>query len=327
MIRVAIIDDYMNVAQTMADWTHVKAKCQVDVIGHPFANEDEAARLLAPYEILSTLRERTPFPRSLLSRLPNLKLICTTGSKHRTLDHDAAAQLGIIVCGSQDRPGAHQGTPELAFGHILSLARRIPLEDRRIRQGFWQSGVGITLAGKTLGIVGLGKIGSSMARIGMAFGMKVLAWSPHLTQERAQAAGARFVDKATLFQQSDFITVHLVLGESTTGIIGRADIQAMKPSAFFINTARGPLVDEGALIEALQTKRIAGVGLDVFHQEPTGPDHPLYAFEQAVLTPHLGYVVDDSFRAFYEDTVENILAYLNGAPLRVRNAGPSPRSV
>ena len=268
------------------------------------------------------MRERTPFPRSLLARLPNLKLICTTGSMHRTLDHAAAAELGILVCGSQDRPGAHQGTPELAFGHILSLARRIPLEDRRIRQGFWQSGVGITLAGKTLGIVGLGKIGSSMARIGTAFGMKILAWSPNLTQERASAAGAQLVDKSVLFQTADFITVHLVLSERTKGIIRRSDIKAMKPSAFFINTARGPLVDEAALVEALQSKSIAGVGLDVFHQEPTGLNHPLYAFEEAVLTPHLGYVVDDSFRAFYEDTVDNILAYLKGAPVRVRNSPP-----
>lgn len=322
MVRVVIIDDYMNVAQSMADWAPVKAQCQLDVIGHPFADEDEAARLLAPYEIISTLRERTPFPRSLLARLPNLKLICTTGSMHRTLDHAAAAELGILVCCSQDRPGAHQGTPELAFGHILSLARRIPMEDRRIRQGVWQSGVGITLAGKTLGIVGLGKIGSSMARIGTAFGMKLLAWSPNLTQERASAAGAQLVDKSVLFQTADFITVHLVLSERTKGIIGRSDIKAMKPSAFFINTARGPLVDEAALVEALQSKSIAGVGLDVFHQEPTGLNHPLYAFEEAVLTPHLGYVVDDSFRAFYEDTVDNILAYLKGAPVRVRNSPP-----
>ena len=320
MTRLAIIDYYMNVAQDMADWSKVRARCAVEVIDRPFRDIDDAAATLAPYEILSTLRERTAFPRELLERLPNLKLICTTGSLHRTLDHEAAADRGIIVSGSDERHGGHQGTPELAFGLMLSVARRIPYEDRRIRQGLWQSGVGVTLAGKTLGIVGLGKIGAAVCGIARAFGMNVIAWSPNLTQERAASVGAMRVDKDELFRSADFITIHLVLGERTRGLIGAHEIGLMKKRAYLINTARGPLVDENAIVDALRDKRIAGVGLDVYHQEPMGKDHPLYAFDTAVLTPHLGYVVEDSFRAFYEDTVDNILNYLDGKPSRVRNA-------
>ena len=238
---------------------------------------------------------------------------------HRTLDHAAATELGIAVSGSVDRPGGHQGTPELAFGLMISLARRIPFNDRRIRQGLWQSGVGVTLAKKTLGVVGLGKIGSTVARVAQAFGMNVIAWSPNLTDERASAVGVRRVDKDELFRSADFITVHLILGERTRGIVGRREIGLMKPTAYFINTARGPLADEDALVDALREKRIAGVGLDVYHHEPMEAGHPLYAFDTAVLTPHIGYVVEDSFRAFYEDTVENIVSWLDGKPLRLRN--------
>ncbi len=319
MTRIAIIDDTMNVAQSMADWTPLKARCTVDLIQRPFTSVDDAAQALASYEIISTLRERTPFPAELLKRLPNLKLICTTGTMHRTLDHEAATALGIVVSGSVDRPGGHQGTPELAFGLMISLARRIPFEDRRIRQGLWQSGVGVTLRGKTLGIVGLGKIGATVARIAQAFGMNVIAWSQNLTDERAQSVGVRRVEKDELFRTADFITVHLILSARTEGIIGAREISLMKKRAFLINTARGPLIDEDAIVDALREKRIAGAGLDVYHQEPMGADHPLYAFDTAVLTPHIGYVVEDSFRAFYEDTVDNILSWLDGKPLRVRN--------
>ena len=319
MRKLAIIDDYMNVAQDMADWSAVRQHCEVDVIDRPFRDVADAATTLAPYEIISTLRERTAFPRELLEKLPNLKLICTAGSLHRTLDHEAAADCGIIVCGSEERRGGHQGTPELAFGLMLSVARRIPHEDRGIRQGLWQSGVGVTLSGKTLGIVGLGKIGKIVAGIGKAFGMNVIAWSPNLTDERAAAAGARRVEKDELFSSADFITIHLVLSERTRGIVGRREIGLMKKRAYLINTARGPLADEQAIVDALREKRIAGAGLDVYHQEPMGKDHPLYALDNAVLTPHLGYVVEDSFRAFYGDTVDNILKYLVGTPARVRN--------
>lgn len=319
MTRLAIIDDTLNVALDMADWSPVQARCQVDRVESPFASIDAAVAALEPYEIISTLRERTPFPAELLRRLPNLKLVCTTGHMHRTLDHEAATELGIAVSGSVDRPGGHQGTPELAFGLMISLARRIPFNDRRIRQGLWQAGVGVTLAKKTLGVVGLGKIGSTVARVAQAFGMNVIAWSPNLTDERAAAAGVRRVEKDELFRSADFVTVHLILGERTRRIIGAREIGLMKPTAYFINTARGPLADEDALVDALRDKRIAGVGLDVYHQEPMGVDHPLYAFDTAVLTPHIGYVVEDSYRAFYEDTVENVLSWLDGKPLRLRN--------
>ena len=319
MRKLAIIDDYMNVARDMADWGPVQARCQVDLIDRPFRDIADAAETLAPYEIISTLRERTAFPRTLLEKLPNLRLICTTGSLHRTLDHDAAADCGIIVSGSDERSGGHMGTPELAFGLMIAAARRIPYDDKRIRQGHWQSGVGVTLYGKTLGIVGLGKIGKIVAGVARAFGMKVIAWSPNLTQERAAAAGATRVDKDELFRSADFITMHIVLSERTKGIVGVREFGLMKRRAYFINTSRGPLIDEAALVAALKEKRIAGAGIDVYGQEPTTADHPLFGLDNVVLTPHIGYVVEDSFRAFYEDTVDNILKYLDGGPIRVRN--------
>lgn len=317
--RVAILDDYNRVALSMADWSGVQARCDVDVIDRPLSQK-EAARVLAPYNVLCHLRERTAMPRALIEALPHLKLMTITGSMHRTLDMQAASDCGVLVSGATDRPGGGHGTPELAFGLMLALARKIVREDANIRAGKWQSSIGTVLNGKTLGIVGLGKLGARVARIGAAFGMKVIAWSPNLTPERAQAGGADLVSKDDLFAQADYVTLHIVLSDRTRGLVGAAELAAMKPTAYFINTSRGPLVDEAALIETLQARRIAGAGLDVYHHEPMGVDSPLYALDNTVLTPHLGYVVEESFRPFYEDTVEAILAWLDGEPVRVVNA-------
>lgn len=319
MTRIAILDDYNRVALDMADWSAVQARCHVDVIDRALDIPEEAARVLAPYDVLCHLRERTAMPAALIEALPNLKMMTITGSSHRTLDMQAASERGIVVCGAVDRPGGGHGTPELAFGLMLALARKIVKEDANIRAGRWQSSIGLTLNGKTLGILGLGKLGSRVARIGAAFGMKIVAWSPNLTVERAAAAGAVPVSKDELFAQSDFLSLHIVLGDRTRNIVGAAELALMKRSAYLINTSRGPLIDEAALLDCLREQRIAGAGLDVYNREPMGRDHPFYALDNTVLTPHLGYVVEESFRLYYEDTVEAILAWLDRKPIRVAN--------
>ena len=320
MTRIAILDDYNRVALDMADWSQVKKRCDVDVLDKPFATIEEAAKALAPYQVLCHLRERQPMPRALIEKLPNLKMMTITGASHRTLDLAAASERGIIVSHSVDRPGGSQGTPELTYGLMIAAIRKIALEDRRIRTGQWQSTIGFSLTGKTLGIVGLGKIGKRVADIGKAFGMNPIAWSPNLTDERAAAAGVKRVSKDELFSTADIVTFHIVLSEKTLGVAGARELGLMKRTAYLVNTSRGPLIDEAALIDTLQNKRIAGAGLDVYHKEPLGPDYPLYKLDNVVLTPHLGYVVEESFRAFYGDTVENILAWLDGKPLRIANA-------
>lgn len=318
MLRLAILDDYARVATRMADWSRVEAQCRIDVIDRALQVPDEAAAVLAPYAILCHLRERTAMPRALIERLPNLGLITITGTAHRTLDLEAAHERGIVVCHSANRPGSGQGqgTPELALGLMLDLARSISHEHQGMRAGRWQSTVGTTLWGKTLGVVGLGRIGRRVTELARAFGMSVIAWSPNLTAERAAAAGARLVAKEELFAASDFVTLHLVLGERSRGIVAAKELAAMKATAFLVNTARGPLVDEAALLDALTNRRIAGAGLDVFWHEPLAANHPIRALANVVLTPHLGYVVEESLRAFYEDTAENVAAWLAGAPIR-----------
>ncbi len=319
-LRVAILDDYNHAALKMADWSAIQQRCDVDVLDRPMQSLDDAAQTLAPYHILCHLRERQPMPRELFARLPNLKMTTITGHAHRTLDIQAASEHGVLVCHSVDRPGGSQGTPELTFGLMIAAVRKIALEDRRIRTGRWQSTIGFSLTGKTLGIVGLGKIGKRIADIGKAFGMKPIAWSPNLTEERAAAAGVPRVSKDELFSTADVVTLHIVLSDRTKNIVGAHELGLMKPTAYIINTSRGPLIEEKALIETLQQGRIAGAGLDVYHREPLGPDYPLYALDNVVLTPHLGYVVEESFRAFYTDTVENIQAFIDGEPIRVANA-------
>lgn len=321
MFRVAVLDDYAGVAPRMADWSRLAGCCDVDFFDQPVGSLREAAATLAPYHVLCHLRERTAMPRSLIEQLPELRLVTITGPVHRTLDLAAATERGVIVCNSADRAGTGQGqgTPELAIALMLALARRLVHEDGRLRSGYWQSTVGTTLWGKTLGIVGLGRVGRRVAEIGRAFGMEVIAWSPNMIAAAATAVGARLVAKDALFARSDIVSLHLVLGERSRGIVGARELGLMKPTATLINTARGPLVDEAALINALAERRIGGAGLDVYWQEPLPTDHPLLSLDNVVLTPHLGYVVEDSFKAFYEDTVDNIAAWLEARPIRVIN--------
>jgi phosphoglycerate dehydrogenase-like enzyme len=313
--RIAILDDYQHVALKMADWSRLPPECEPVVFDRNLATEDEAARALADFDVLCLLRERMPMPRTLIERLPALKLIVVTGAHNRTLDLAAAKERGITV--SHTRGGDSQyATPELAWGLILSLMRHIPQEHQRMREGGWQETVGTALHGQTLSILGLGRLGSRMASIGRAFGMEVLAWSQNLTAERAEAAGATLVAKDELFARADVLTIHLVLGERSRGLVGAAELRRMKPSAVLVNTSRGPIVDEAALIAALERPHIRGAGLDVYDREPLPPDHPLRRLGNVVLTPHLGYVTEGTYRMFYADTVEAIAAWLAGTPVR-----------
>ncbi|HEX8168583.1 MAG TPA: D-2-hydroxyacid dehydrogenase family protein [Beijerinckiaceae bacterium] len=316
MTRIAVLDDYQHVALTMADWSRLPADCKTVVFDRNLATEDEAAQALEDFDVVCLLRERMPVPGSLIARLPNLKLIVVTGAHNRTLDLAAAKARGITV--SHTRGGDSQyATPELAWGLILSLMRHIPQEHQRMRAGGWQETVGTALNGLTLSILGLGRLGTRMASIGRAFGMEVLAWSPNLTAERAAAAGAALVSKEELFERADVLTIHLVLGERSRGLVGAAELHRMKPTAVLVNTSRGPIVEEAALIAALRERRIRGAGLDVYDVEPLPPDHLLRSLDSVVLTPHLGYVTEGTYRMFYEDTVEAIAAWKAGAPVRV----------
>lgn len=318
-MKIAILDDYQHVALKMADWSGIAQRCQIDITDRPLSVPDEAARVLAPYDVICMLRERTAAPRALLEQLPNLRLLAITGLQHRTLDLAAASERGVLVCHSSAHAGAHQGTPELAFGLMLAAIRHIPQEDRNTREGRWQKTLGSQLFGRTLGLVGLGKIGRKVAKVAQAFEMNVIAWSQNLTAESAAEAGVTRVEKGELFRQSDVISLHLVLGERSRGVVGAHELSLMKPSAFIINTARGPLIDEQALIDALQARRIGGAGLDVYWQEPIPHDHPLLKLDNVVLTPHLGYVVEESYSAFYGDIVEAVTAWLDGKPIRMSN--------
>ena len=318
-MRIAILDDYQHVALKMADWSGIAKDHQIDVIDKPLAVPDQAMRVLAPYDAVCMLRERTAAPRELLANLPNLKLLAITGQQHRTLDMKAATENGILVCHSSAHAGAHQGTPELTIALMLAAIRNIPREDRAIREGLWQTSLGVQLYGRTLGLVGLGKIGRKVARVAQAFEMNVIAWSQNLTAESAAEAGVKRVEKDELFKQADIVSLHLVLSEHTQGVVGAHEFSLMKPSSLIVNTARGPLIDEAALIDALKNNRIAGAALDVYWEEPIPHDHPLLKMSNVVLTPHLGYVVEESYRAFYGDLVETVTAWLNGQPIRMSN--------
>jgi len=319
MTKIALLDDYQHVALTMADWAQVRARAEIEVFDRPLAPGGEAARILAPFDIVCHVRERMAFPRALFEALPNLKLIAITGPHHRTLDLAAASERGIVVSNTTSRSDGAHATPELAIGLMLALTRSIALEDRRMRQGLWQGTLGPVLHGKTLGVVGVGRVGGRVATLARAFGMTVIAWSPNLTAERAAEAGASFVTKDELFAASDIVSIHLVLGERSRSIVGARELALMKKGAYLVNTARGPIVDEAALLAALQTKAIAGAALDVYDREPLPAGHPLRALDNVVLTPHLGYVSVESYRVYYGDTVENIAAFLDGKPIRVVN--------
>lgn len=313
-MRVAILDDYQGVSLAMADWASLGPGVSVEVFRQPLGSEDAVAERLHDFDIVVAMRERTPFPSSLLARLPSLKLLITTGRRNAAIDIKAAAARGVPVSGTGTMP---MPPVELTWGLILALARNIREEAASMRHGTWQTTIGVGLHGKTLGVVGLGRLGSEVARIGKAFGMNVAAWSQNLTTETTGPQGVELVDKDALFRRADVVTIHVVLSPRTRHLVGERELAAMKPTAFLVNTARGPIVDEQALLAALQGRRIAGAGLDVFDQEPLPPDHPLRLLDNVVLTPHLGYVTVDNYRVAYADAVENIRSFLAGTPLRV----------
>jgi phosphoglycerate dehydrogenase-like enzyme len=314
MARVALLDDYQGVALRMADWKSLPGG--TDVVAFPDHLEDEGALAarLADFDIVMAMRERTPFTRTLLGRLPKLRLLITAGMRNASIDVKAAAERGVIVCGTAGLP---YPTAELAWGLILALMRRVPAEDRAVREGRWQTTVGLGLNGKTLGVMGLGTLGSRAARVGRAFEMQVLAWSANLTAERAAEVGATLVSKDELLARSDIVSIHLVLGERTRGLIGARELGLMKRTAYLVNTSRGPIVDEAALVRALRDGAIAGAGLDVFDTEPLPKDHPFRSLPNTVISPHLGYVTEETYRVFYGQALEDIQAFLRGEPVRV----------
>jgi phosphoglycerate dehydrogenase-like enzyme len=313
MMRVAILDDYQAAALDLADWRSLHPAVQIEAFDAHIADEGELAHRLHVFEAIVAMRERTPFPASLFARLPNLKLLVTTGMRNAAIDLAAASRHGVTVCGTDMLP---YPTAELTWGLILALARHIPHEDQAMRTGAWQTTLGVGLKTKTLGLLGLGRLGAQVAAVGKVFGMEIVAWSQNLTAERAAAAGARLVDKAELFAASDVISIHLVLSERTRHLVAAADLARMKPTAFLVNTSRGPIVDEAALLAALEGKRIGGAAIDVYDTEPLPGDHPFRRLANAVVTPHLGYVTAENYRLAYGEAVEDIAAYLAGAPIR-----------
>ena len=316
--RCAILDDYQNMALKLADWSKLGPDVAVKVFNESLGDQASVIRTLKDYSIVCLMRERTPFPRAVFEALPDLKLVVTSGARNAAIDLAAAEERKVVVCGTET-PG--NPTTELAFGLMLELTRKIGFENARLKAGAkWQTTLGIDLGGKTLGVVGLGKLGSKAAQIGRAIGMDIIAWSQNLTAERCREIGATLVSKDELFRRSDFITVHLQLSPRTRGLIGAKDLGLMKPTAYFINTSRGPIVEEAALLDALRAKRIAGAGIDVYDVEPLPLDHPLRKLDNAVITPHLGYVTEDNYRRFYGQMVEDIRAWLHGKPVRVIKA-------
>lgn len=315
-MRIALLDDYLAAARAAADWARLGPAAEVHAFEAPFRDADEAAARLAGFDVIVAMRERTTLDAALLARLPAARLVVTTGLRNASIDMAAARAAGIDVCGTEMLPTP---TAELAWGLILSLARRLPEQQAALRAGGWQVALGTVLAGKRLGVVGLGKLGTQMARIGAAFGMEVVAWSTNLTEEKAAAAGARLVSKDELFATSDVVTLHLVLSARSQGIVGAAEIARMKPTAYLVNTSRAGLVDQAALGAALVEGRIAGAGLDVYDIEPLPADAAVLAWPNTVLTPHLGYVTAEAWRRAYGQAVEDIEAWRAGTPLRLLN--------
>lgn len=315
-MRVAMLDDYQNYASEKADWGDLAGDLEFVTFTDHLHDEDAVAERLRDFEIVCAIRERTRFQRPLFEKLPNLKLVITSGMRNASIDNDAATDHGVTVCGT---PSVGAPTADLAFGLMLALARQIAHEDRNVRNGGWQQTIGIGLAGRTLGVLGLGKLGGQAAKIGQAFGMNVIAWSQNLTDERCQEVGATLVSKEDLLGQSDFITIHLVLSDRTRGLLGAGDLALMKPTAYLVNTSRGPIVDEDALASVLTNKAIAGAGLDVFSVEPLPADHVFRNLENTVITPHLGYVEQDNYKAYYEGYRAAIRGFLDGAPVNVLN--------
>jgi D-3-phosphoglycerate dehydrogenase len=314
--RCAILDDYQNVALELADWASLAGEVEFTVFNAPLGEPDEIARALQGFDIVVLMRERTAFPRRLIEALPNLRLLISTGKRNWMLDVEAARERGIVACSTETTGNP---TTAIAIALMLELTRRIGYESERLRHGArWQSTLGVDIEGKTLGLIGLGRLGAKVAKIARALDMKVIAWSQNLNLERCASAGVELApSKEALLRAADIVSLHVVLSERTRGLIGREEFALMKPSAYLINTARGPIVDEAALIAALRDKRIAGAGLDVYDIEPLPADHPLRALDNVVLSPHLGYVTADNFRTCYAGVVEDIRAFLDGKPIRL----------
>jgi phosphoglycerate dehydrogenase-like enzyme len=313
-----VLDDFQHAAPGYGPWERLAGRADVMVFTDHVADPDALVARLAPFDALVAMRERTRFPRALLERLPRLRLLVSTGMGTAHIDVAAARERGIVVCGTR---GSGQGPAELTWALILALARQVPAEDARIRAGGWGGPVGVDIQGATLGVLGLGRVGSKVAAIGRVFGMDVISWSPTLERARAEAAGAEAVSRADLFARADVLTIHVRLGERTQGLVGDADLRRMRPTAFLVNTARGPIVDEAALVAALQEGRLAGAGLDVFGREPLPADDPLRSAPRTILTPHVGYVTERSYHAFYGEAVEDVERYLAGDPVRRLDQG------
>jgi phosphoglycerate dehydrogenase-like enzyme len=312
--RVAVLDDYQKVALASADWSAITGRADITVFTDHIADSGDLARRLAPHEVIVAMRERTPFPASLLDQLPALKLLITTGMRNASIDLAAASRRGVTVCGTG---GSGPAAPELAWGLIMAVARNIPQEDAFVRAGGWQATVGRELAGSTLGLLGLGRIGERVARYARAFDMDVIAWSQNLTEARARSCGARLVTKTELFAEAGIVSIHLQLSARTAGLVGAAELALLGPDGYLVNTSRGPVVDEAALISALRGNVIAGAGLDVFAVEPLPAGHPLRSLPNTVITPHIGYVTAQGYEVFYADIVADIAAWLDGSPVRV----------
>jgi D-3-phosphoglycerate dehydrogenase len=313
--RCAILDDYQNVVLKVTDWSKVSGDLDIKVFNEHLGGPDNVVKALQGFGIICAMRERTGFPRAVIEKLPDLKLLITTGLRNASIDVAAAKERGVVVCGT---PSVGNPTSGIAIGLMLELTRRIGYENARMKAGVpWQSTIGVDLDGLTLGVLGLGKLGTRTANIAKAFGMKVIAWSQNLTPEKCKEAGVDHVSREDLFRQADFITIHVILSQRTRGLVGAKELGLMKPSAYIINTSRGPIIDEAALLAVLRDKKIAGAGLDVFDVEPLPTDHPLRKLDNAVLTPHLGYVAMQNYRAYYGGVVDDIRAFLDGKPVRV----------
>ncbi len=313
-MRIAILDDYFDAALHLADWGPLKGRADIQVFTAPLGGEENAAKRLADFEIIVGMRERTPFPATLIRRLPKLKLLITTGMRNLSFDLEAAHSRGVTVCGTG---GVGSPTSELAVGMMISLLRDIPGQFGSMRQGGWQTRAGHDLAGKTLGLLGLGRLGGAVAAVGNAFNMKVIAWSQNLTEQRAAECKVRRVEKEELFRQSDVVSIHLLLSGRTRGIVGARELGLMKSTAYLVNTSRGEIVDESALLKALQEKRIAGAAIDVYGVEPLPADHAIRKLDNVLLTPHIGYVTVETLAKMYQDAVEDIVAFLDGQAVRV----------
>lgn len=314
-LQGAILDDYQSVAMKTADWSSVSKDVNFKVFTEGLGSQDRVVAALKDCAVVCLMRERTLFGKDVIDALPNLKLIVTSGMRNAAIDINAASARNIPVCGTESLGSP---TAELTFGLILELARKVGVENARLKSGSrWQSTLGIDLYGKTLGIIGLGKLGMRVARIGNALDMKVVAWSQNLTAEKAKEGGATLVSKEELLRQSDFVTVHVQLSARTKGLIGAADLAMMKPTAFFLNTSRGPVADEKAIEAALRANKIAGAAIDTYNDEPLALDHPFRKLDNILITPHLGYVTAENYKRFYGQMVENIRAWLDGKPIRV----------